>query len=124
LVNASLEFAGREHASSKEPDIVFHGVRINRSICRAIEKRIRLRCKYDTKTRIIEPQCHGLTKDLNEVVRIVEIYPGDQYGKPVEGKLFIASKMLGLSEIAGKVFEPGPHYNPEDKGMKYIHCHL
>jgi hypothetical protein len=58
------------------------------------------------------------------VVRIVEIYPGDQYGNPVEGKLFIASKMLGLSEVAGKVFEPGPHYNPEDKGMKYIHCHL
>src|SRR5262245_61474569 len=105
-------------------DSLFRGVRINPVVCSAIEKRIRLRCKYKSKTRVIEPQCHGLTKDLNEVVRIVEMHPGDQYGKPIEGKLFAVSKMIDLSQVKGTVFEPGPHYNPDDKGMKYIHCHL
>ena len=108
----------------RNSDDVFHGMRINRAICEAIEKRICLRCKYDGITRIIEPQCHGLTRDLTEVVRIVETHPGDQFGKPIEGKLFIVSKMADLSDTDEKFFKPGPHYNPNDKVMKYIHCHL
>lgn len=105
-------------------DIIFYGIRINPTICAAIRKRVRLQCEYDERTRIIEPQCHGLTKDLSEVVRVVETSPGNNFGEPFEGKLYTLSKMADLKKTGDKFSRPGPHYNPEDKAMKYVHCHL
>lgn len=105
---------------------MLHGVRINSTICEAIKYRVRLRCEYgdDGEIRIIEPQCHGITNKLSEVVRIIEIYPGDQAGEPIEGKLFTVSKMADLKKTEEKFLKPGRHYNSNDKAMKYVHCHL
>jgi hypothetical protein len=107
-------------------DVMFHGIGINSTICEAIKYRVRLRCEYgdDEEIRIIEPQCHGITNKLSEVVRIIEIYPGDQAGEPIEGKLFTVSKMGDLKKTEEKFLKPGRHYNPKDKAMKYVHCHL
>lgn len=49
----------------------------------------------------------GITNKRREVIRIVEIYPGDGAGEAIEGKLFIVSKMAHL--------KPGRHYNSKDK---------
>ena len=103
---------------------MFHGVPINSVICKAIKNRVRLRCEYDGESRIVEPQCHGITTKLSEVVRVVEIYPGDRAGEPIEGKLFTVSKMVDLKKTDEKFLKPGRHYNSRDKAMKYVHCHL
>lgn len=58
----------------------------------------------------------GITNKRREVIRIVEIYPGDGAGEAIEGKLFIVSKMAHL--------KPGRHYNSKDKAMEYVHCQL
>ena len=104
--------------------IVFHGVRITSIICEAIKNRVRLRCEYGGETRIVDPQCHGITKKLSEVVRIVEIYPGDGVGQAIEGKLFTVSNMADLKKTDEKFLKPGRHYNSKDKAMEYVHCHL
>jgi len=99
-------------------------VKLNKAICNAIEKKAVIQFEYHGTLRTIEPQSHGISSAGNEVIRAVQKNPRNPSGKSIEGKLFEVSKMSGLKETGEHFTNPGPHYNPEDKGMSHVHCHL
>ena len=96
----------------------------NKAICKAIGRKAVIQFEYHGTIRIIEPQSHGISSAGNEVIRAVQTSPRNQSGKPIEGRFFDVSKMSGLKERGERFTNPGPHYNPDDKGMIYVHCHL
>ena len=96
----------------------------NKAICKAIGRKAVIQFEYHGTIRIIEPQSHGINSAGNEVIRAVQTSPRNQSGKPIEGRFFDVSKMSGLKETGERFTNPGPHYNPDDKGMIYVHCHL
>ena len=95
-------------------------------ICKAIEKKAVIQFKYreDGKDRTVEPQAHGISSVGNEVIRGVQTYPRDPSGKTIEGKLYVVSRMSDLKETGETFSGPGRHFNPNDKGMAYVHCSL
>jgi|SRR4029077_1934584 hypothetical protein len=101
-----------------------HKKKFNKAICKAIGTKAILQFEYHGTLRTIEPQSHGISSAGNEVVRAVQTHPHAQFGTSIEGKLFEVSKMSGLKETGAHFIAPGPHYNPDDKGMVYVHCHL
>jgi hypothetical protein len=98
--------------------------KFNRAICQAISAKAVIQFEYHGTIRTIEPQSHGISSAGNEIIRAVQTYPRAQFGKSIEGKLLEVSKMSGLKETGEHFKNPGPHYNPDDKGMVYVHCHL
>jgi hypothetical protein len=99
-------------------------LKLSKAICRAIRKKAVIQFEYHGKVRTVEPQSHGISSAQNEVIRGVQTNPRDPYGKSIEGKLYGVSKMSGLKETGENFPKPGPHFNPNDKGMIYVHCHL
>jgi hypothetical protein len=93
-------------------------------ICRAIKKKSVIQFRYREKFRTVEPQSHGISSAGNEVIRGVQIYPRDPSGKSIEGKLYTIFGMSDLKETDETFSGPGPHFNPNDKGMIYVHCSL
>jgi hypothetical protein len=96
----------------------------NKAICKAIGRKAVIQFEYHGTIRIIEPQSHGISSAGTEVIRAVQTSPRNQSGKSIEGRFFDVSKMSGLKETGERFTNPGPHYNPDDKGMIYVHCHL
>lgn len=99
-------------------------LKLNKAICKAIQKKAVIQFDYHGTVRTVEPQSHGISSAQNEVIRGVQTNPPAAYGKSIEGKLYDVSKMSGLKETGKHFSEPGPHFNPNDRGMIYIHCHL
>jgi hypothetical protein len=96
----------------------------NSAICEAIEKKAVIGFNYKGSLRIVEPQCHGTSTAGNEVLRGFQI---KNYSKPSESssnKLFEVAKISGIKQTGKTFSKPGPHYNPNDKAMSYVHCHL
>ena len=95
-------------------------------ICKAIKRKVVIRFKYreGREDRTVEPQSHGISSAGNEIIRGVQTYPRDPSGKLIEGKLYIVSLMSDLKETGETFSAPGQHFNPNDKGMIYIHCSL
>jgi len=78
---------------------------------------------YEGGPREAEPHCHGLSKAGNEVVRAFQIAGASESGNTTGWKLFEVDKMTGVG--IGDSFEgPRPGYNPNDKAMKSVHCHI
>ena len=94
------------------------------AICKAITEKKVIQFHYHGIDRIVEPQSHGISSARNEVIRGVEIYPRGASGKSIEGKLYKVSEMSELKETSQTFSAPGPHFNPDDKGMIYVHCSL
>jgi hypothetical protein len=99
-------------------------LKLNEAICQAIRKKAVIRFHYHGTVRTVEPQSHGISSAQNEVTRAVQTNPRDPYGKSIEGKLYDVSKMSELTETGENFSKPGPHFNPNDRGMIYVHCHL
>ena len=97
---------------------------MNREICAAIKKKAELECYYKGSVRIIEPQCHGTSLADKEVLRAVQTGGYSQSGKFSFGKLFEVSEMSGIKETGKYFVDPAPNHNPDDKGMKRVHCCL
>jgi hypothetical protein len=96
----------------------------NVAICEAIGNKVVIEFSYSGSLRIVEPQCHGTSTAGNEVLRGFQI---KNYSKPSESpsnKLFEVSKISALKQTGKTFSKPGPHYNPNDKAMSYVHCHL
>jgi hypothetical protein len=93
-------------------------------ICKAIKKKAVIQFRYREELRKVEPQSHGISSAGNEIIRGVQTYPRDASGKTIEGKLYIVSRMADLKETGEAFSKPGPHFNPDDKAMKYVHCCL
>ncbi len=97
---------------------------MNALICDAIAKRAIIQFDYDGGMRTVEPHCHGISTAGNEVLRGYQTGGYSESGRPVEWKLFDVSKISSLS-ITEKIFaQDRPFYNPNDKAMKIIHCHV
>lgn len=93
-------------------------------ICGAIKKKAVIQFRYPTGLRAVEPQAHGISSAGNEVIRAVRTYPLSTSGKTIEGKFYTISQMSELKNTGGTFSGPGPHFNPNDKGMIYVHCSL
>ncbi|WP_243371710.1 hypothetical protein [Geotalea sp. SG265] len=97
---------------------------MNRIICEAIRKRAVLRFIYNGRLRIVEPQCHGISTAGNEVLRGVQTGGESETGATIFGKLFEVARMADLGETGDVFAKPGLGFNPQDKGMAVVHCHL
>ena len=99
-------------------------MKMNMDICEAIRTRAILRFTYKGLPRIVMPHAHGISERGNEVLRGVQIGGESESGKMFFGKLWTVAEMNELEETGEKFSDPGPGYNPDDKGMREVHCHL
>jgi predicted DNA-binding transcriptional regulator YafY len=96
----------------------------NTAICKAIQKKAVIEFNYEGELRIVEPQCYGISTAGKEVMRGFQTAGHSRSRRSVSEKLFELSKISGLKETGETFSKPGPHYNPSDKAMVYVHCHL
>jgi len=100
------------------------GTRGSRLICEAIRRRKRLEFNYHGKLRIVEPYCHGVSSRGAEVLRAVQVRGSSSSGGYGFGKLWTVAELVN-PRITTETFEPNdPNYNPDDSGMKQIHCRV
>ena len=97
---------------------------MNTAICDAISKRAVIQFYYDGGTRTVEPHCHGTSTAGNEVLRGYQSGGYSESGKQVEWKLFDVSKISSLSQTGNTFPQNRPFYNPTDKAMSVVHCHV
>jgi hypothetical protein len=73
---------------------------------------------------VVAPYCHGVSTRDADVLRGVQVGGASHSGGYGFGKLWTTAKMVGV-RVSSKPFTPNdPHYNPEDSGMKQIHCRI
>jgi hypothetical protein len=99
---------------------------MDHAICEAIRLRQRLAFRYDGRERVVEPYCHGTTGTGAEALRAIQV-AGESRSGPLPsrtGKLWRVDKMIALRLLEAR-FEPNdPHYHPDDKAMREIHCRI
>jgi hypothetical protein len=99
----------------------FHPAMIDthRILVSAIEQKRRLRLRYDTRMRLVEPQCYGIGTSGSELLRVHQLRGGE-----AREPLFTVSKITDL-EVLDEVFvRPGPNYKKDDSAMKIIFAQL
>jgi predicted DNA-binding transcriptional regulator YafY len=92
---------------------------INPAIVNAIREKRRLRFTYDTKPRLVEPQCYGIGTKGTELLRAHPLEGGIQ-----REPLFDVSKIENLVVLDEFFTKPGPHYKKNDSAMTTIFCQL
>ena len=97
---------------------------MNSNICSAIRARAVIQFYYDGGDRIVEPHCHGTSTAGNEVLRGYQTGGYSSSGKPVEWKMYDVSKISNIRQTGQRFSSNRPGYNPNDKGMSSIHCHV
>lgn len=97
---------------------------VNSAICEAIRKKAVLQFIYKGRLRIVEPQAHGISTAGKEVLRGVQVGGESETPATSFGKLFEVARMTDLRETGETFAGPGRGYNPGDRGMSYVHCHL
>jgi hypothetical protein len=93
---------------------------MNTTICHALEKRQRLQFIYNGKTRVVEPQCYGVSARGTELLRGYEVRGGVE----MTNKLYDLSKATSLTLLNEYFTLPGPNYQKNDSAMKTIFCEL
>ena len=97
---------------------------MNATICDAIRRRAVITFGCDGGSRTVEPHCHGNSTADNEVLRGYQTGGYSESGNPVGWKLFEVGKMSSI-RLEGQTFASNrPGYNPSDKGMSSVHCHV
>jgi len=93
------------------------------AICAAIKARVRLEFEYEGKRRVVEPYCHGRTKN-GEALRAVQVGGESRSHGFGFGKLWMVERMSALRTTSER-FEPNdPLYNSQDSAMLAIHCRV
>jgi hypothetical protein len=93
-------------------------------ICEAIRRRMLLQFQYHGRSRVVEPYCHGVSTRGVEVLRAIQIRGSSRGGGFGFGKLWVVAEMID-PQITTEAFVPDdPSYNPDDSGMKQIHCRI
>jgi hypothetical protein len=93
---------------------------MNQLICDAIKNKQRLQFNYNTKIRVVEPQCYGIGYKGSELLRAYEV-EGDVKKSNKLYTLLDTSSLVALQQF---FTEPGPNYRKGDKAMKTIFCEL
>jgi hypothetical protein len=88
-------------------------------ILASIRTRHRLRCLYNGRVRIVEPQCYGTGTKGTELLRVHQLQGGDQ-----REPLFDVSKIEDLVMLDEIFTKPGPNYKRNDSAMKTIIAQL
>ena len=97
---------------------------MNDLICEAISSRKVIEFNYNGGVRVVEPHCHGISRAGNEVLRGYQTDGYSESGNSVGWKMFEVSGM-SIVQSTGDVFDQNrPGYNPDDKHMTSIHCHV
>src|SRR5207249_6004320 len=89
----------------------------NTAICKAIQNKAVIQFNYEGKLRIVEPQCHGISKAGNELMRGFQTSGYSRSRRSIAEKLFEVAKISELKETGDTFSNPGPHYNPDDQAM-------
>ena len=92
---------------------------MNQVLVTAIEKRLRLRFRYNGRVRLVEPQCYGIGTKGTELLRAHQLQ-GGQEREP----LFDVSKIADLKALTEVFDRPGPNYKRNDSAMKTIFAQL
>lgn len=95
---------------------------MNPEICAAIRTRSVIQFYYDGGLRTVEPHCHGVSKNGNELLRGYKTGGYSQSGKPVSWKLFSVRKISSLKQTEEIFPSNRQDYNPNDRAMKSICC--
>jgi hypothetical protein len=93
-------------------------------ICEAIRTRRLLEFRYHGLRRLVEPYCHGTSTRGAEVLRAVQVGGKSSSGGFGFGKLWSVSEIEDLHVIDETFPADDPNYNPQDTGMKSIHCRV
>lgn len=97
---------------------------MNTDICKAIAGRRVLEIWYDGGTRIVEPHCHGFSTAGNEVVRAYQSSGYSNSGERSAWKMLKVAEIGSLKETGAVFTQNRPGYNPQDKGIASVHCHV
>jgi hypothetical protein len=93
-------------------------------VCKAIHDRVLLEFDYKGKHRVVAPYCHGISTRGLESLRAVQVRGASQSGGFGFGKLWTVVDMLNV-RLTNESFVPNdPDYNPDDVGMREIHCRI
>ncbi|GMR11531.1 MAG: hypothetical protein BMS9Abin28_2366 [Anaerolineae bacterium] len=97
---------------------------MNTAICAAILKRAVVEFTYEGRTRMVEPYAHGISAAGNEVLRGYQTGGASQSGEPVAWKLFAVAEIINFRETRDTFTQSQLGYNPNDRGMSTVHCHV
>ena len=92
---------------------------MNPAIVDAIRAKRRLRCNYNGRPRIVEPQCYGIGAKGTELLRVHQLAGGTE-----PEPLFDVAKMRDLEFLDERFDRPGPRYRRDDSAMASIFCQL
>jgi hypothetical protein len=90
-------------------------------ICKAIARRTLLQFRYHDRLRVVAPYCHGISTRDVEVLRAIQVRGESSSGFGF-GKLWIVAEMVEPRILEETFVANDPRYNPNDSGMKRIHC--
>jgi hypothetical protein len=95
-------------------------------ICEAISRKVRLEFDYKGEHRVVEPYLHGESTAGNKALRAIQVRGQTSTGKPPKkiGRLWSVSLMTNVRLLAETFVPDDPKYNPNDKGMRSIHCRV
>ena len=97
---------------------------MNAAICAAIKSRAVVQFYYNGGPRTVEPHCHGISTAGNEVLRGYQTAGYSSSGNPVDWKLFVVADISSLRQTGATFPANRPDYNPNDRGMSSVHCHV
>ncbi len=97
---------------------------MNTAICAAIKSQAVVEFYYDGGFRTVEPHCHGISTAGNEVLRGYQTGGYSRSGNPVDWKLFVVAEISHLRQTGATFSANRPGYNPADRGMRSVHCHV
>lgn len=90
-------------------------------LCAAIRNLELIEFEYEGLLRVVEPYCHGFTRN-GEVLRAIQVGGESRSRGMGFGKLWTVDKPRHV-RATGKHFVPNdPNYNPNDSAMTNIHC--
>jgi hypothetical protein len=92
-------------------------------ICAAIRDCVLLEFDYDGLHRVVAPYCHGSTAK-GEALRAIQVAGKSRSHGLGFGKLWAVGKMLNVRRTEVSFIPDDPHYNPSDRAMVTIHCHV
>jgi predicted DNA-binding transcriptional regulator YafY len=97
---------------------------VNPLLCQAIAQRKVVRFAYRGGYRDVEPHCHGVTSRGHEVLRGYQIAGYSRSDDATGWRLFRLDGVADLGVIEQSFQGPRRGYDPHDKDMETIYCHL
>jgi len=92
------------------------------NICEAIRKRMVIRLYYQGGIRVVEPHCHGISTDNNEVLRAYQIGGYSRSGQHIGWKLIAVNRIYSIQPEGTTFTANREGYESHDRSMSSIHC--